>query len=184
MYYTTIQPKDTTVSQQVIMCARTFPTLFFPNQSSLVSCIVQLNQWVAVSMTSNYTSGVSLWFTPSGSNTSQLVYNQTGTKESPQSYCCYVFQPITVPVVQSGTLAAKISNYAAELNPVSAILYVYAQDQTVVPIPSPTHPYRLDGIGVLGFSSLAIFMLVWNPNNVTTRGLNSLSKRIRRNRSI
>ncbi|HKW03733.1 MAG TPA: hypothetical protein VJN71_00415 [Nitrososphaerales archaeon] len=163
---TTALSKNTPANGQSEACSQILSTRLFPLHSLQSSCPINSNEWVTLNLNSSLTSSVDLSFNSSGRLTS--LYRGSAT-----SYA------LTFPASANGSVIATVSNSGSGYLQVSGVMSVYVNTEGLVTTYSYVHQYRTEGYSLVGVSLLALFLLVWNPRQISSDGLDAITNKLK-----
>jgi hypothetical protein len=159
------------VTTNAVVCHEDLSSKLIPYQVVSFSCSMSKNSWLTFTLTSPANVTALIFFNSTG--TSNILLNQTSNS--------FLF---TFPTFVNGTLGLLIDNAQNAFVPVKGSASVNIAKPTVVSLPITLKPYVDEGYFVVALSGAALFMLIWNPNKVTTRFLSRLEEKFKRNSSI
>jgi hypothetical protein len=164
LFYSETVNETSTFQTQTTLCARNIAIRIAPSQTEVSSCSISQNEWLTFSLISTQSVPVVATILLNSSVGLFLIFNQSNTAFSG------VF-----PIGQNGSIVARIYNPTSKFAPVTGLVTVYAETQVQTTIPTIVFPFRLLGYGLITVSFIALFMLVWNPNRITSNALEKIT---------
>jgi hypothetical protein len=164
IYTQAVQQTSYLASSPEATCQISLSMILSPFQVSSNSCRISSNNWIQLHGKAQYNLTMSLWLNTTSNSFPQLLFNESNMNFGAD-----------FPVFENGSIVAQLNNYLDRVNTLQGNLSVLAMQVSNTPAKIIGHPYRDLGLGVVGVSIVALFMLIWNPGKFISRALDRFS---------